>query len=628
MRKRLIAVLLCILVTVAVVAYVITEWPLPKPRTLEVGIFYYTWYDPSSEESWNRTKIIDQPFSGFYNSCDPTVIRQHFAWMSELRIDFVMISWWGFYDDYGKFTDNTVKQMFKIAHEDSTDLKLAVMVEPFHKTGNYNYSEIYDHIYNTFVSPYSTVYYQTESKPVICYYNNDSLTAKGRVQSDNRFSVILVGHEDYVDWIYTDLDYYVKPKNVPHSNQMSVTPRFDDRRARSPSCTVDVDLSQGIYDEEWENATRLWREGKIDIITIASWNEYPERTAIEPHYDASAYDSDPYFLYNKTRAYINGLKGLSTDYVEHILETIGDLGENQCRYNAVDSLNCRLDTIKIIENPNGGYLGVYHSYIDNVSQVRLATSTDLLHWLFTGTIEHNASQPTIAMAPTKAFIVAFEKHLDGNHSLGFHYYSNLTSLLELTPELNFTVTHTLGDSSGLEGTPNFYNVTIKEPGLLSACVGFHFNNGTKDSLGWDRVAVGFLNFSVNSPSNQSWEVRPMEQHNRELEQMGVKGHIGDRDYGQIFGRNFTIQEACLLPPQQEAWSSWRVFLYDHSQGSFEILTISNRFNATSFGNPTFTFLEKSPNSKPCIVVSYFLFNEGFADEYKDKSGELIFYKEL
>jgi hypothetical protein len=36
---------------------------------------------------------------------------------------------------------------------------------------------------------------------------------------------------------------------------------------------------------------------------------------------------------------------------------------------------------------------------------------------------------------------------------------------------------------------------------------------------------------------------------------------------------------------------------------------------------------RSPN-KSCIVVTYFLFREGLPDEYKDKAGELIFYKEF
>jgi hypothetical protein len=124
-------------------------------------------------------------------------------------------------------------------------------------------------------------------------------------------------------------------------------------------------------------------------------------------------------------------------------------------------------------------------------------------------------------------------------------------------------------------------------------------------------------------------VKTIEQYDKKLEQMDVKGHIGDRDYGRVFGRDFTLQEASLLPPDESLhWASWRIFLYDHSWGSFRMLKIATHFNATSFGNPTFTFLEKSPNNKSCVVCTYFLFREGLASEYQNKSGELIFYKEF
>lgn len=316
-------------------------------------------------------------------------------------------------------------------------------------------------------------------------------------------------------------------------------------------------------------------------------------------------------------------------FVKEIFENVRDLSENQCRYNATDSQGYRLDTIKTIENPNGGYLGVYHFEVGGSGsqffQVRLANSTDLLHWIFIRTIEGQASQPTIARAPNDAYLVAFEKHMNKNHSLGFHYYSNLTSLLELAPELNFTVPHTLGNSLGLEGTPNFYNITIVESELLRACVGFHFNNGT-DELGLDRVAVGFLNITLNPPRDPSWEVKALEEYekyNEKLEQMGVKGHIGDRDYGQIFGRNFTLQEG------QYVWeddSTWNIFLYDHSTGNFTELDVKTHKGSTSFSNPAFTFL-KSPSGRNCIVVTYFL--HSYNDAAKPvEAGELIFYKEF
>jgi hypothetical protein len=123
--------------------------------------------------------------------------------------------------------------------------------------------------------------------------------------------MVQVGQTDYVQWDYTDLNYYVKPARIPYTNQTSATPRFDDSHFRTPSCVVDPNLTEGVYDQEWKNAIQLAKDRKIDTVTITSWNEYVERTEIEPHHDATAYNHDPYFLYNKTKDYINQIRLLA-----------------------------------------------------------------------------------------------------------------------------------------------------------------------------------------------------------------------------------------------------------------------------------------------------------------------------
>jgi hypothetical protein len=314
MRKRFAAVLLCVIVAASTVAaYGVTSWnntkSLPKAQ---VGIFYYVWYANGSEVSWNRSKIVDQPVLGYYNSSDSAIIRQHVLWMKGLGINFVVVSWWGFYDDYGKFTDNAAKQVFEVAAALSArygvSMKFAIMVEPFNKSGSsYDYAGIYDHIYDDFVVPYSSIYYNHDSKPLICFFNDENLTDDGAIPSDGRFDTVLVGQSPYVQWVYTDLNCYAKPTESPYTNQTIVTPRFDDSRFRKPSCVVDPNLTEGVYDQEWKNAIQLVKDGKVNIVMITSWNEYVERTEIEPHYDATAYNHDPYFLYSKTKDYINQL---------------------------------------------------------------------------------------------------------------------------------------------------------------------------------------------------------------------------------------------------------------------------------------------------------------------------------
>lgn len=308
-------------------------------------------------------------------------------------------------------------------------------------------------------------------------------------------------------------------------------------------------------------------------------------------------------------------------FVKGLLEDV-TTATDYC-YDAKDNQGRGLDAIKIIENPEGGYLGIYHFKIGGIFQVRLGNSTDLLHWTYIRTVEQYASQPTIAQAPNGAYIVAFEKE-DASSHLQFRYYSNLSTLIDGPPDATLDAQRTL--SSLHEGTPNVYNVTIKGS-TLNACIGFHYDSGSVDN-----AAVGWLTIPLDNPQNIVWNnTKPLTRYNQELrDNYEVRGNIGDRDYGRVFGRNFTLQEANLLPRAEESinrtryWASWRIFLYDHSTNNFTMLNIKTHKGSTSFGNPTFTWL-KSPSGKNAIAVTYFLFSEGAET---GEAGQLIFYKEI
>jgi hypothetical protein len=332
MRRSWVVFLGFIVIVAAFTAVILTTTPPPRTVKPQVGIFFYVWYDPADEESWNKSKIVDHPVLGYYNSPDPEVIRQQLIWIEELGVDFVVLSWWGFYDDYGLFTDNAARQVFEIAEDINSTLKFAVMIEPFNKTGWYDYGEIYDHVFDTFVEPYSGLYYDYGGKPLICFFNDGGLTDDGVFPQDerSRFNIVTVGQQSYTDWMHVNLD--MNDSSVQERRgQVSVTPRFDDSRFRNSSGPVDPDLSEGFYDEQWENALKLVREGKVSFVLISSWNEYVERTQIEPCYDGTA-DVPSDFLYNKTREYISQLgyevnvQIHGEDYNAFTLGHLSDLG--------------------------------------------------------------------------------------------------------------------------------------------------------------------------------------------------------------------------------------------------------------------------------------------------------------
>jgi len=272
---------------------------------VSVSIFVYTWYNPADPISWEYPKIVDKPVLGFYDSSDPKVVATQIVQIEALGIDFVMLNWLG----VGDFSDKTVGVWYRIAKAENTQLKLSIMVEPYDESGAYNYSTIYNRAYALYqFSPNQSLI--VNSKPIIFFYNGATLTGDTSLTLplDNRFTVMTVGHRGYVDFWYDDIRNYV-PTSIPHRDQISVLPRFDDSRQyamglRDHMNMVDPNLTDGLYQSQWERAINLANQGKIHWITIASFNEYPERTSIEPHYDATAQNTDPYYLYNLTKQYV------------------------------------------------------------------------------------------------------------------------------------------------------------------------------------------------------------------------------------------------------------------------------------------------------------------------------------
>lgn len=291
-------------------------------HSVQVGIFYYVWYqDGLGNTFWNGSvcwTVVDKPVHGlgWYSSQNETIIKQHFEWFRDLHIDFAIVSWWGW--ALNNYTDNSTKIIFETLdslHNISGHVRLALMVEPFNENktyGYYDYQQIYDYIYSNFAGKYPYLYFNYQDKPLICFFNAPFLTKNGYVPKDSRFTTIIVGHhyEDYcVDWVFEHITPHWRGP-VPHDRTYSVCPRYDDSRLnRTISYTIDPTYRQQVYDREWRNALGLAKENALDLILINSWNEFNERSMIEPHLDATAFTNDTYFLYNKTKQYITELKG-------------------------------------------------------------------------------------------------------------------------------------------------------------------------------------------------------------------------------------------------------------------------------------------------------------------------------
>jgi hypothetical protein len=275
-------------------------------KTPYVGVYYYAWYDPNGSGHYNWTTIPDRSILGQYISNDSTIIAQHLYWMQDLSIDFAMISWWG----PDSWVDNTTKTIFETAQNNVTNVKLCLLIEAFNNTNPIDYNATYDYVYSTYVAPYSSIYFRYQEKPLLLFYNEVNFT-NFDFPRDIRFTVKISGHSDYVDWVYHDavpeMRQFYYP--LPRDRCFPICPRFDDFYERPNNHTVDRTYESGWYITQWKEALALAEKHAIDVVTITSWNEFPERSMIEPHYDRDSFDPDPYYLYNITKQYTCELKG-------------------------------------------------------------------------------------------------------------------------------------------------------------------------------------------------------------------------------------------------------------------------------------------------------------------------------
>jgi hypothetical protein len=280
------------------------------------------------------------------------------------------------------------------------------------------------------------------------------------------------------------------------------------------------------------------------------------------------------------------------------------------RYQAHDSTGQSMDTAKVIQDPGGQYLAVYHTLVNGQFVVSVATSGDLMNWSFQKRLGSNASQPYITALTDGGYLVAWEQ-TPSNH-LAFRYYRSRSDLLNGTVSRSFDAPMSL--STCAEGTPNVYSV-ILAPDIDHSTidVGAHYFS----NCDVDRQQRGTLvNFN-------SWTTSVQTNYNNAILKFGVGGNIGDRDgtwfNGALSNRfQFGIIEGQLTKGD---FGSWRSFLFDFQNGNATELNIKTDGGSTAFANPSFTNLV-APNGQSAIMTTLFLPSQGAA---KAESGELLYY---
>ncbi|MEM0001376.1 MAG: hypothetical protein QW211_00580 [Desulfurococcaceae archaeon] len=319
-RCRYLRELIAIIVLVLLIAGLLIRDFISQNEKI-IGVYFYPWYspdgrhwDPSVDPSW---AVVEQPLIGFYDSRDEQVIRWQLKLIRDAGIDFIAISWWG----PGSFEDEAAKIIVRYLRE--YNLKFAVLIEPYLGSNN---SSLYDkgfwesslrYIMENFIEPYGNAYMYLHGKPLVLAFNPLGLMYRPR-EDFPEFTIRIVGNDidnaGYQDWDYWP-DYLYRSERVElrirRDSVVSVVPRFCDTHFRAQGMCIDPDLTHGFYRKQWDWVLR--NADKVSIVMITSWNEYHERTQIEPSF--SNQTADPWFLYNTTKEYIALLKKRSMSNV-------------------------------------------------------------------------------------------------------------------------------------------------------------------------------------------------------------------------------------------------------------------------------------------------------------------------
>jgi hypothetical protein len=195
-----------------------------------------------------------------------------------------------------------------------------IMVEGFNESGTYDFNYIKSYIYTNFYSAYPNeeFFLNNNPRPLLCWWNQRNMTdpPTNRAIIDNSSDALfynrIVGQSSYVDW-YAWRPCSVDPNETPVINSndgvVVIEPRYDGSHIGQGAGSVfDPTYSQGLYDKQWNYI--LENTEKIKCVIIYSWNEYHERSQIEPKNDSTSIYNDPYYIQNKTKSYIDKLNSI------------------------------------------------------------------------------------------------------------------------------------------------------------------------------------------------------------------------------------------------------------------------------------------------------------------------------
>ena len=340
-RNRWLIFTVIVLLVISTIAAVQLTSPTERPL---VGTFLYLWYGYNTAthtwtgglgtSHWNSSSlgiVKDRPVEGYYASLDNRTLEYQLTAMKDAGISVIIVSWWG----TGNATQSSSSATLDGAINNATlnllryleatktqwQFRVALMVEPFNMTYNmtpHDYVKMYDYLYVHYYHPFDDLIMLWQGRPLLLSFNAPWMGfgggfQAGRLPNNSTFTYRLVGGKpNPVDWVFwvgmnfldssggnAEVNNYEANPVVSSDGEVGIAPRYDDYylwlapHGRSGYMRFDYQLNQGMYSSEWNY---VLGQKSVSLVLLYSWNEYHERTAIEPHVDATASVNSTYLL--------------------------------------------------------------------------------------------------------------------------------------------------------------------------------------------------------------------------------------------------------------------------------------------------------------------------------------------
>jgi hypothetical protein len=311
----------------------------------------------------------------------------------------------------------------------------------------------------------------------------------------------------------------------------------------------------------------------------------------------------------------------TADWLQRLIEDLPCPSSGRVAYDEIDDHGDSMSVLDPIPNPQGGYLGVYHTAFrppgDPFTDFRisLAQSSDLIHWTRVEVLDPSgASMPTLrAIAGSPGYLLAYEKSLARGDVVRLRYYPSLAALLAGRYSAQRDLPRDFSPFN--DGTPTI--LWARWNGSLWRSVielGFHYETARKWWRGPDREAIGTLR------GFRMWSARTDPSTDAALSQQGLVGSHGDwRQFG-FEGSRWRVYEA---QTSYNDFGTWRVVLENPSSDQMYSLALrmGAQTVASSFANPV-ARVEPGPGGQgQALVVTMYLFSG-------PAPGELVYYQPL